>query len=986
MSLSARIFIVVLLILSLALITSAALSQQETDPTLTTPESQTAEEKSEEIANSATLNLHRWGAVTLFHGLPSDRINAIAEDDNGAMWFGTDSGLVRYDGRRTQLVGSEGSGTNQGTGLLPSSRIRALKRDRAGALWIGTDAGAARYFKYKLEMVAETRGRAVTGIAESNNGDIAFVTEQGEIFQLNPGNSDISRTQGRNDTQLTATKLDRTTQPLLGFNDKSGAAQSIQLTSIEFLKNTERGGEWLIGSRSRGAIVHRNNQLREAAMRPPRPYFVSAIYAANDHVWIGAQAGRHESGLWSYQPDGAATLRRFAMNTGSVTTIYGGDGDLWAGTDENGVFLLRGETVIEHLTFENTAGGLRSNHINTIYRDHEGIVWFGTDRGVCRYDRDSFRTTTLSERGNSNFVRSMLVASNGDVWAGTNRGLFKLEAGHELGPWTQNIEIGDLAVFALREVDHGTIYARTSNGVFAKKDSGFTELLQNGELENFSETITTANTSGRTWRGTRDGLYVSDSRGERQVISRVDVQALLAVREGNDANSREVLYCATKNAGLIKLLAETETSIRFDTEQGLPSQQIFSLAEDKKTHTIWIGTNRGVVRHQPSNIAPRLEARRLVADQVYEPEYLKAELRFPSTQSSYLLEVAALGSRTFPSQFQYEYTLEQKDRGILKTLKTADSQFVLEGMKPGEYSITVRALSRDLVYSDPLKIKIWIARAPLPWTSIFLGMLLSAAVIAGTWAYRNQRKTARANQELEKTNDELREMRIRLAHETEAERSRIARDLHDQTLGDLRHLLVLTDQLPSPNAEDAANVQTPTPAELRKNIEEIAHEIRQICEDLSPSVLENIGFIPSLEWALSNAVAHLPVTEKFNYQFISDPDLEERLDLTATERIQLYRIVQEVINNICKHARAKNVSLAVQVENEHDLVIAAKDDGVGMSPHVDDKAMSNGTGHGMINIRSRANLIGAQVLWMPDSAGCHFEVRKSNAVKPEFDH
>ena len=45
-------------------------------------------------------------------------------------------------------------------------------------------------------------------------------------------------------------------------------------------------------------------------------------------------------------------------------------------------------------------------------------------------------------------------------------------------------------------------------------------------------------------------------------------------------------------------------------------------------------------------------------------------------------------------------------------------------------------------------------------------------------------------------------------------------------------------------------------------------EIRHICEDLSPSALENIGFLPALEWALSNAVAQLPAEEKFAYEFI----------------------------------------------------------------------------------------------------------------------
>ncbi|HYO99784.1 MAG TPA: two-component regulator propeller domain-containing protein, partial [Pyrinomonadaceae bacterium] len=83
-------------------------------------------------------NLHQWGAVTLFHGLPSDRVRAIAEDGDGAMWFGTDNGLARYDGRRTQSI------TIQGLAAASATRVLALKFDTGGALWVGTDAGAAR--------------------------------------------------------------------------------------------------------------------------------------------------------------------------------------------------------------------------------------------------------------------------------------------------------------------------------------------------------------------------------------------------------------------------------------------------------------------------------------------------------------------------------------------------------------------------------------------------------------------------------------------------------------------------------------------------------------------------------------------------------------------------------------------------------------------------------------------------------------------------
>ena len=84
-------------------------------------------------SQTETTSLNRWGAVTLFHGLPSDQVRAVAQDADGVMWFGTDAGLAWYDGRRVQSVTSEG---------LSGPRVRALGVDAGGTLWVGADGGA----------------------------------------------------------------------------------------------------------------------------------------------------------------------------------------------------------------------------------------------------------------------------------------------------------------------------------------------------------------------------------------------------------------------------------------------------------------------------------------------------------------------------------------------------------------------------------------------------------------------------------------------------------------------------------------------------------------------------------------------------------------------------------------------------------------------------------------------------------------------------
>ena len=89
------------------------------------------------------------------------------------MWFGTEAGLAKFDGRRTQTMTING---------LPAGRVPALQSDSSGALWVGTETGAARMLWGRFDVVRETAGQAVTAIIAPEAGPGAHGHRTGKRF------------------------------------------------------------------------------------------------------------------------------------------------------------------------------------------------------------------------------------------------------------------------------------------------------------------------------------------------------------------------------------------------------------------------------------------------------------------------------------------------------------------------------------------------------------------------------------------------------------------------------------------------------------------------------------------------------------------------------------------------------------------------------------------------------------------------------------
>ena len=128
-------------------------------------------------------------------------------------------------------------------------------------------------------------------------------------------------------------------------------------------------------------------------------------------LWVGTRVRKDEPGLLSGRgPDDLAPKRR---STGTVMTIRNiGTKFGWAPTAME--FSVSPTTrKLQRLTFDGTGGGLRSDHVYAIFQDREDVVWFGTDRGVCRFDPNAPELKPVGDNSESNFIRTLYQTSDG---------------------------------------------------------------------------------------------------------------------------------------------------------------------------------------------------------------------------------------------------------------------------------------------------------------------------------------------------------------------------------------------------------------------------------------------------------------------------------------------------------------------------------------------------------------------------------------------
>ncbi len=228
-----------------------------------------------------------------------------------------------------------------------------------------------------------------------------------------------------------------------------------------------------------------------------------------------------------------------------------------------------------------------------------------------------------------------------------------------------------------------------------------------------------------------------------------------------------------------------------------------------------------------------------------------------------------------------------------------------------------------------------------------------------TFVSADRKRREASELELELRNRELLSSRIALVKQDEAERRLLAADLHDQALSELRIILNGFQQyVDEPDADKQKAIVA--------GIKQVMTDIREVMDDLCPTLLGEFGFAAAVEDRLDKAYTHYGLEVSLSDSV--EASVWQRYSLVETQL--LYRLVQEAITNACKHSRGSKLNVQITIA-EGFLLLKVVDNGQGC-----DFSNLSRSSRGTQYMRLRAALIGASVTWQrnPEGSGTIVQV------------
>jgi ligand-binding sensor domain-containing protein/signal transduction histidine kinase len=595
----------------------------------------------------------RFKRITINDGLSLSSVYCIYQDSKGFMWFGTEDGLNRYDGKNFVIYRDNPLDSNS----ISNKWIELIYEDYNNNLWFGSKGGLTRFnpvkeyftqYRYSEDNINGLYNDTITSLLEDTKHNLWIGTLSG-LNRIDLKNNTIGRYSSDFDglqSRINFLKMDINACIWIGTNkglffwdsetdliskiDLPQVDGDVQVLALTFLKN-----EAYIGT-NYGLIRFNPNSgksewyyIRRIRSTRYADQLIENLHpTAEGKIWVVTKHG-----LFVFNPRNNTFMREIksldishslAINT-KKPFIEDSKNNVWYGTYGDGAFKIDQENNHAFNYQHNPANpqSLSENSINCIYEDRTGVIWFGTfGAGISSYDPYShkfecIKNNPLNQNSlSSNFIWTVIESSNGLVWIGTNdKGLNVYNpVNNRFSFYTpSNQDPYSISYHSIRDIfedSHNNIWLGTDGG-------GLNKYLGNGKFKAyksvFGDSTSLSHNSvrviyedkdGYLWIGTRQGLNRFDPSTEKfvQYLHDDDIPNSLSnnfiysVIYQDDA---ENLWIGTYGGGLNKLNIKEErfTHYRFNPEDSnsISNDIVFTIHEDKDQN-LWIGTNSGLNR------------------------------------------------------------------------------------------------------------------------------------------------------------------------------------------------------------------------------------------------------------------------------------------------------------------------------------------------------------------------------------------------------
>lgn len=936
---------------------------------------------------------------TTDNGLPQNSVAAILQGRDGFLWFTTTDGLVRYDGVRFTIFNASNHSD------LKTNRLSQLFEDRYGILWIIAEDGTLISYKdghfrtyTTVDGLPHNRAGTMRGDDEGNvvietfegiviwKGDRFEV--EGEIGKRQHSGFPSHKSSGavwyfKPNGLYRIEHGQRTTDVMIEGVNTIGDIKSVY--------EDNEGALWV--GISNGILVRcKNGKITYYTQKDGLPGTRINVIRGDSkgNIWIGLT----DAGLYRFK-DEHFTHYKIAdgLATRSILTIFEDrEKNVWVGV-EGGLVRVR-DNIITAYSVED---GLAANNTYPICRDRDGVIWIGSWKGLTRY-KDGVFTECAEQYGVSGeLVTSLATDSEGALWIGTlGGGATRYKDGKGIR-YTVNDGLPYNAVRAILQDHQGTMWFGTGEGLASLKDGNFSTYAVKDGLPGNSVHLIFEDDQGDLWIGTQKGLcrYSNGQFFTYPQEDSISSHLVRAIYKDGDG----ILWMGTYDSGLTRLKDGKFTN--YTTKEGLFNNGVFQILEDAREN-FWISCNLGIYRVSKKELNDYAEGLTTTITSIpygkrdgmlssecnggTQPAGIKnadGKLWFPTQGGVVVVDPEAVPVSTQPPPLMIEeFLLNNEPVELSETVAVPPGienfeihytglsfimsdrirfKYKLEGLNtdwvdagtrrvayyshipPGDYTFRVIAANRDGIWNME-GVTVAIRIIPPFWKTWWFYSVVLVGLGGIIWLGVRFRI-----RQLEKARQAQQAFSQQLISSQENERQRIAAELHDG-LG--QHLLIIKNSallgLGIIGQQEQGKEHL---SDISATASQAIDEVREISYNLRPYQLDDLGLTKAIEFIIGKVAGSSEI------HFDSELDRIDNLFSPEAE-INIYRIVQESLNNIVKHSHASHAKIII-IRTLHQVDITISDNGRGFTA---EKTVGheNGSGFGLKGISERARMLGAK--------------------------